>query len=63
MKKAYERIAKKLGVEETSVELCINNTVNNDMQQLSTNKNLTAADFAVKDIVNFFYCISIEEQI
>lgn len=63
MKNAYKQIAEKLGVEEKIVELCVTDAVNNDLQPINTGKNPSFVDIVVKDIIQFFYCLSLEEQI
>lgn len=63
MNNAYKKIAEKLGVEEKIVELCVTDAVNNDIQPINTVQYPSKTDLVVKDIIQFFYRISLEEQL
>lgn len=63
MNNAYKKIAEKLGVEEKIVELCVTDAVNNDIQPIYTVQDPSKTDLVVKDIIQFFYRISLEEQL
>ena len=63
MEKLYKKIANKLDVSEESVQMGISEAINSNMSMADENREDTSVDLVVKDIIELFYCLSIDEQL